>query len=159
MLGISLQHDVVSLTLIQNNSNEYTNHQQMDDTNNTSPQNSGYSRRATEQSSSRQLPFNDTTPRVGERTCTQKLTIPSLEKFDTSSANLCSRKFVQYIKMTKEIDISTIVKSREILPHFRDRLETEIRDKFLWAIGQNSITEMTKMVREREPTSLPMYKL
>ena len=31
--------------------------------------------------------------------------------------------------------------------------------RFLWAIGQNALTEMTKTVREREPSSLPLYKL
>ena len=31
--------------------------------------------------------------------------------------------------------------------------------QFLWAIGQKAITEMTKTVREREPSSLPLHKL
>ena len=34
-----------------------------------------------------------------------------------------------------------------------------LKDIFLWAIGHNAITEMTKTVREREPSSLPLYKL
>ena len=142
-------HSAVSLTLIQNNSKEYPNYQQMDDTNSTSPQKGDHSRRATEQSSSRQLLFNDTTSRAGERTCTQKLTIPSLEKCDNSSANLWWRKFVQYIKMTKEIDISKMVNCKKNLPKFRDQLETKIKEIFLWAIGQNALTEMRKTVRER----------
>ena len=37
-------------------------------------------------------------------------------------------------------------------------METEIKDIFLWAIEQNAFTEMTKTVREREPSSLPLYK-
>ena len=69
------------------------------------------------------------------------------------------RKFVQYIKMTKELDLSKMTNNKEILPHYREQLETEIKDIFLWAIGQNGITEMTKTVREREPSSLPLYKL
>ena len=113
----------------------------------------------TEQSTSRQQLFNNPTSRAGERTCTQKHTIPSLEKDDIISANLWWRKFVQNIKMTKEIDISTMVNSKEILPKYRDQLKTEITDIFLWAIGQNALTKMTKTVREREPSSLSPYKL
>ena len=67
--------------------------------------------------------------------------------------------FIQYIKRTKEIDISTMVDSKEILPRNRDQLETEIKEIFLWAIVQNNLTEVTKTVREREPSSLPLYKL
>ena len=83
----------------------------MDDTNHISLQNGDQFQHITEQSASRQLPFIDTTSRAGEQTCTQKLTIPSLEKYDNSSANLRWRKFVQYIKMMKEVDISTMVNS------------------------------------------------
>ena len=106
-----------------------------------------------------QPPPNETMNRTVERTCTQKLTIPTLEKQDCTSANMWWRKFVQYIKMTKDIDLSTMTNSKEILPQYRDQLEAEIKDLFLWAIGQNTITEMTKTVREREPSSLPLYKL
>ena len=61
--------------------------------------------------------------------------------------------------MTKDIDISPMVNSKELLPQYREQLETEIKDIFLWAIGQNALTEMTKTVREREPSSLPLHKL
>ena len=63
------------------------------------------------------------------------------------------------IKMTKDIDLSTMTNSKEILPQYRDKLEAEIKDIFIWAIGQNAITEMTNTVREREPSSLPLHKL
>ena len=102
---------------------------------------------------------NDTMNRTTERTCTQKLTIPTLEKQDYTNANMRWRKFVQYIKMTKDLDLSTMAISKEILPQHRDQLEAEIKDIFLRAIGQNAITEMTKTVRGREPSSLPLHKL
>ena len=41
---------------------------------------------------------NDTLNRTNERTCTQKLTIPTLEKQDYNNANMWWRKFVQYVK-------------------------------------------------------------
>ena len=53
--------------------------------------------------------------------------------------------------MTEEIDISTTVNSKEILPQYREQLEIEIKDIFLWAIGQNALTEMTKTIGEKEP--------
>ena len=131
----------------------------MDDSNNTSPLAGSQQNRTTDQStSSRSLP-NDQTLRTGDRTCTQKLSIPSLEKHDSSSANLWWRKFVQYIKMTKDIDLSIMTNSKEILPQYREQLEMDIKDTFLWAIGQSALTEMTKTVREREPSILPLHKL
>ena len=130
----------------------------MEDTNTTRPMGEQPDRTTDQSSSSQSIP-NETTTRAGERTCTQKLTIPSLEKHDSSSANLWWRKFVQYIKMTKDIDLSQMVNSKEILPQFRDQLELEIKDTFLWAIGQSALSEMTKTVREREPSTLPLHRL
>ena len=69
------------------------------------------------------------------------------------------RKFVRYIEMAKDLDLSTNTNSKEILPQHRDQLEAEIKDIFLWAIRQNAITEMTKTVRERKPSSLPLPEL
>ena len=127
----------------------------MDDSNDTSPLTGSQQNRTTDQStSSRSLPNDQTL-----RTCTQKIYIPSLEKYDSSSANLWWRKFVQYTQMTKDIDLSTMTNSKEILPQNREQLELEIKDTFLWAIGQSALTEMTKMVREREPSILPLHKL
>ena len=61
--------------------------------------------------------------------------------------------------MTRDIDSLIRANHKEILPQYRDQLEAEIKDIFLLAIGQNAITEMTKTVREREPSSLPLHKL
>ena len=131
----------------------------MDDSTNTSPGNGDRNMTMTGSQSGEQPPPNETMNRTVERTCTQKLTIPTLEKQDCTSANMWWRKFVQYIEMTKDLDLSRMTNSKEILPQYRDQLEAEIKDIFLWAIGQNAITEMTKTVREREPSSLPLHKL
>ena len=85
---------------------------------------------------------NETMNRTVDQTCTQKLTIPTLEKQDQANASMWWRKFVQYIKMTKEIELSIMTNSKEILPQYRDQLETDIKDIFTWAIGQNAITEI-----------------
>ena len=119
------------------------NYWRMDDTNNTSPPR-GQRDRTADQSTSSQLISNDTTTRTGDRDCTQKLTITSLKKHDNSSEYLWWRKFVQYIKMTKDIDLSQMTTTKEILSRFRDQLELEIKDTYLWAIGQSALPEWQK---------------
>ena len=131
----------------------------MADTNNASSMNGDRNNKTTEQASSRQLPLNRTTTRAGERTSTQKRTTPSPEKYDNDSAYLWWHKIVQYTKVTEEIDILTMVTSKETLPQYSELLETKLKDKFLWAIGQNALTWMTKTVRKKEHSSLPLYKL
>ena len=122
----------------------------MDDNTVNTPINGATNRTSTEPHPNDQPLPNDTLNRTSERTCTQKLTIPTLEKQDFTNANMWWRKFVQYIKMTKDLDLSKMTNNKEILPQYREQLETEIKDIFLWAIGgQNAITEMTKTVRER----------
>ena len=102
----------------------------MDDSTNTSPRNGGNNMTMAESHSGEQPPPNETMNRTTERTCTQKFTTPTLEKQDYTSANMWWRKFVQYIKMTKDLDLSTMTNSKEILPQYRDQLETEKRTYF-----------------------------
>ena len=49
--------------------------------------------------------------------------------------------------------------SNDILSQNCHQLELEIKVSFLRAIGQSSLTDITKTVREREPNSLPLDKL
>ena len=127
----------------------------MDDSTNTTPRNRATNRTSAGPHSSEQPLPNYTVNRTNERTCTQKLTISTLEKQDYTNANMWWWKFVQYIKMTKDLDLSTMINSKEILPQYRDQLETEIMDIPQWAIGQSAITEMTKTVKGRKLGSLP----
>ena len=131
---------------------------QMDEEPENTPRNGGNTSTSAVTHTSGHLLTSETMNRTADRTCTQKLTIPTLEKQDYTSANMWWRKFVQYIKMTKEIHLSIMTNNKEILP-FRDQLELEIKDIFLWAIGQTAITEITKTVREKEPSSLSLHKL
>ena len=121
----------------------------MDDSTVNTPMNGAANRAAAEFHPGDQPLPNDTLNRTNERTCTQKLTIPTMEKRDYTNVNMWWRKFVQYIKMTKDLDLLKMTNNKEILPQYRYQLETEIKDIFLWVIGQNAITEMTKTVRER----------
>ena len=112
----------------------------MDDRTNTTPRNGATDRTSTGTHSGEQPLTNDTPNRTNERTCTQKLTTPTLEKQDYTNANMWRRMFVHYMKMTKDLVLSAMTNSKEILPQYRDQLETEIQDIFLWAIGQSAIT-------------------
>ena len=152
-----IQHGAVS-KYIQFQSH-IQSHIQMDEKPENTPRNGGNTSTSAAPHTRGHLLTSETMNRTAERTCKQKLTIPTLEKQDYTSANMWWRKFVRYIKMTEEIDLSIMTTNKEILPQFRDQLELEIKDIFFWAIGQTEITEMTKTVREREPSSLPLYKL
>ena len=121
----------------------------MDQEPENTPRNGGNTSTSAVTHTSGHLLTSETMNRTADRACTQKLTIPTLEKQDYTSANMWWRKFVQYIKMTKEIDLPIMTNNKEILPQFRDQLELEMKDIFLWAIEQTAITEMTKTVRER----------
>ena len=131
----------------------------MDEEPESTPWNGGNASTSAVSQASGQLLTSDTMNRTAERTCTHEVTIPTLEKQDNTNANMWGRKFVQNIKLTKDIDLSTMTNSIEILPQYRDQLESKIKDIFLWAIGQTAITEMTKTVRERDPSPLPLHKL
>ena len=97
--------------------------------------------------------------RTVDRTSNQKITIPTLDKHDSTSAKLWWRRFTQYIKMTRDIDLKEMANDKEIFEDFRELLDREIKDIFVWAIGEAAVSEMTKTIRERDPTSLPLHKL
>ena len=61
--------------------------------------------------------------------------------------------------MTRDIDLKEMANDKEILEDFRELLDREIKDIFVWAIGEAAVSEMTKTIRERDPTSLPLHKL
>ena len=96
---------------------------------------------------SRQLFSNESLARTEDRTCTQKLTIPSLEKNNNSSTNLWWQIIVHNVKMTKYIYSPTITITSDELQKYRDRLEAEMNDILLWSIGQNAITKKAKEFR------------
>ena len=79
----------------------------------------------TGETSSHSLP-NNITARSVERTTTQYLPIPSALRKERSD---------QFIKITRKIDLSKMTNSNEELPQYRDQLEEEIKDVFIWAIS------------------------
>ena len=61
--------------------------------------------------------------------------------------------------MTSELDLSKLTNSKEVLRQYSDQLKEEIKEVFIWAVGQSALTEMTKTVREREPNISPLHCL
>ena len=61
--------------------------------------------------------------------------------------------------MTNEINLAEMTTNRENQHDYRNLLEQEVKDKIIWAVGRTAVTEMTKTVRVREPTALPLGKL
>ena len=94
-----------------------------------------------------------------DRNPKQKLTIPTFEKRGINEAKLWWRRFIQYVKMTHEMDLSVMTTDKEIKPEYREQLDREIKDLFIWSIGEAAVTEMTKTIREKDPNSLPLNKL
>ena len=74
----------------------------------------------------------------------QKIALPIFEKKTIQEAKSWWSRFIQYVKMTQDIDLKNMTTIEEILPEVRDELEVKIKDIFIWALGEAAVTEMTK---------------
>ena len=61
--------------------------------------------------------------------------------------------------MTQDIDLNNMTTEKEILPEFRDELEVKIKEIFIWALDEAAVTEMTKTVRDNDPTKMKINQL
>ena len=93
----------------------------------------------------------------GRTTTHQKITLPIFEKKTIQEAKLWWRRFIQYVKMTQKIDLNRMTSVKEILEEYREELEIKMKDLFIWALGEEAVTEMTTS-RER-PKSAPYLRL
>ena len=82
----------------------------------------------------------------------QKITLPIFEKKTIQEAKLWWRRFIQYVKLTHDIDQTIMTNDEAILAQFRKELETKIKDIFTCALlGEAAVTEMTKTVLYNDP--------
>ena len=81
----------------------------------------------------------------------QKITLPAFEKRGLQEAKLWRKRFTEYIKMTQNIDLNEMTTYRELLQNHRDDLKHRIKDLFIWALGESAITEMTRIIRDKDP--------
>ena len=48
---------------------------------------------------------------------------------------------------------------KEIIPEYREELEVKIKYKFIWALDEAAVTEMTKVVKDNDPNKLNINQL
>ena len=63
------------------------------------------------------------------------------------------------VKMTQIIDLNTMTTDTEIKEEYRDELEIKMKDIFIWALGEEAVTEMTKTVRDYDPNKMNINQL
>ena len=97
--------------------------------------------------------------RKGRTKTQQKITLPIFEKKTIQEAKLWWRRFIQYVKMTQNIDLNTMTNDKEIIPEHREELEVKTKDIFIWALGEAAVTEMTKTVRDNGPNKMNINQL
>ena len=95
----------------------------------------------------------------GKTTTHQKITLPILEKKTIQEAKLWWRRFIQYVKMTQKIDLNRMTTDKEIIEEYREELEIKIKDIFIWALGEEAVTEITKTVRDNDPNKMNINQL
>ena len=61
--------------------------------------------------------------------------------------------------MTQKIDLNTMTTDKDILEEYREELEIKIKDIFIWALGEEAVTEMTKTARDNDPNKMNINQL
>ena len=89
----------------------------------------------------------------------QKITLPIFEKKTVQEAKLWWRRFIQYVKMTQKIDLNRMTTNKEILEEYREELEIKMNDFFIWSLGEEAVTEMTKTKRDNDPNKMNINQL
>ena len=90
----------------------------------------------------------------GRTTTHQRITLPIFERKTIQEPKLWLRRLIQYVKMTQKIDLNMKTTDKEIIENYREELEMKIKDNFIWTLGEEAVTEMTKTVRENDPNKM-----
>ena len=109
--------------------------------------------------SSRNSSSEESGEKKGRSTTHQKITLPIFEKKTIQEAKLWWRRFIQYVKMTQKIDLNRMTADKEIIEDYKEELEIKIKDIFIWALGEEAVTEMTKTVRDNDPNKMNINQL
>ena len=111
------------------------------------------------ESNSRNSSSEESGDKKGRTTTHQKITLTIFERKTIQEAKLWWRRFTQYVKMTQKTDLNTMTTDKEILEEYREELEIKIKDIFIWALGEEAVTEMTKTVRDNDPNKMNINQL
>ena len=88
-----------------------------------------------------------------------KITLPLFGIHRKPDGKLWWRRFIQYIKLTQDIDLNTLTTVKEILEEKRDDLENWIKDIFFKELGEAVVTEMTRTIRDNGTNKLDRYHI
>ena len=64
----------------------------------------------------------------------QKITLPIFEKKTIPEAKLWWKRFIQYVKMTQDKDLTIMTNDKEILSQYREELELTRRERLKSAL-------------------------
>ena len=109
--------------------------------------------------SSRNSSSEESGEKKGRSTTHQKIKLPIFQKKTIQEAKLWWRRFIQYVKMTQKIDLNRMTTDKEIIEDYKEELEIKIKDIFIWALGEEAVTEMTKTVRDNDPNKMNINQL
>ena len=103
----------------------------MDDITNATPRNGGINMTSAELHLGEQPLPNETMNRITERTCTQKLTIPTLEKQDYTNANMWWRRYTVHKddKRSRFINNDKQQRDTATIQYFCERLDKMLSRK------------------------------
>ena len=61
--------------------------------------------------------------------------------------------------MTRKIDLNRMTTDKEIIKEYKEELEIKFKDIFIWAVGEEAVTEMTQTVRDNDPNKMNINQL
>ena len=85
------------------------------------------------ETTSRNSSSEESGEKKGKTTTHKKITLPIFERKTIQEAKLWCRRFIQYVMMTKKIDLN-MTTDMEIIEEYREELKTKIKDFFLWVL-------------------------
>ena len=61
--------------------------------------------------------------------------------------------------MTQKLNLNRMTTDKEIIEEYREQLEMKTKDIFIWALGEEAVTKMTKTVRDNHPNKTNINQL
>ena len=61
--------------------------------------------------------------------------------------------------MTQKIDLNRMTTDKKILEEYREELDIQVKDIFIWALGEEGVTEMTKTGRDNDPNRMNINQI
>ena len=89
----------------------------------------------------------------------QKITLPIFGKKTIQEAKLRWQRFFQYVKMTQKKRFKQDDNRQRDYRRVQRRTGDKNKRYFIWALGEDAVTEMTKTVRDNDPNKMNINQL